>query len=68
MLNLFNTAALAEQSSFHSSFSLTASAGCDGEVMMIDKFTSPYDWVFTKLAYSSNAATAINPQWWKITL
>jgi hypothetical protein len=67
MLNLFNTAALAEQSTFRSTYSLTASAGCDGEVMMIDKIT-PYNWDKTKLVHSNYIGTASNPEWWKITL
>jgi hypothetical protein len=55
MLNLFNTAALAEQISFYSNNSKTASAGCDGEVMMIKKAT--YDWEYTKLVNSAVVGT-----------
>jgi hypothetical protein len=43
MLNLFNTAALAEQSSFFNPYSNTASTGCDGEVMEINKGTYAWD-------------------------
>ena len=59
MLNLFNTAALAEQSSFLAGHSLTASAGCDGEIMMIDR--AAYAWDNTKLINSAFVGTTIAP-------
>ena len=43
MLNLLNTAALAEQNSFFPTHSLTSSAGCDGEVMIIKRATLAFD-------------------------
>ena len=55
MANLFNNAALAEQLSIWSGHSSTAIAGCDGEVMMIDRNT--YTWVNTKLTHSGADGT-----------
>jgi hypothetical protein len=66
MLNLFNTAALAEQSSFWQGHSLTASTGCDGVVMLINEASD--DWDATKLVHSADAGTSSNHPWWKITL
>ena len=65
MLNLFNTAALAEQSTFRSDYSLTAITGCDGEVMMI---TESIQWDLTKMVHTADFDTASTPYWWKITL
>jgi hypothetical protein len=63
MLNLFNTAALAEQSSFFSTASQTASTGCDADVIMIDTGDSPssYLHINTKLVGSIVEGTDIAP-------
>ena len=59
MFNLLNTAALAEQNSFWPTHSLTSSAGCDGEVMMINR--ANLLWVPLKLINSEVDATPSAP-------
>ena len=65
MLNLLNTAALAEQSSFKATYSPTAVTGCDGDMIEINTGNPPpnYSWVFTKLTMTD----AIFPSFWKVT-
>lgn len=54
LLNLFNTAAYAEQSSFSTSNGSSAILGCDGDVIMMLTGDPPasYVWAYTKLVAS----------------
>jgi hypothetical protein len=66
LLNLFNTAAKAYQSSSSSNpaRSTTASAGCDGEVVEKDKAADNITWDFNKLVCTDVAPL---PHYWKVT-
>jgi hypothetical protein len=70
MLNLFNTAVYAEQSSYYSSHCQTATCGCDGDVIEMDTGNPPtiYSFVYNKVAVSLSPGTTNAPQFWKITL
>jgi hypothetical protein len=69
MLNLFNTAAYAEQNSFFPTACQTAACGCDGDVILIDTGNPPpnYAYVKTKRVASDGAGTPSTPQYWKVT-
>ncbi len=68
-LNLFNTAAYAEQNSFYYEICQTAACGCDGDVIYINTGNLPpnYNIVNAKLVSSDGDGTLSTPQYWKVT-
>ena len=63
MLNVLNSAALAEQNSFSNSNSQQANTACDGDVIYINTGNPPpnYSDVVTKMPVSKNTATSSTP-------
>ena len=62
-LNLFNTAAYAEQSSFLANYGVSAVVGCDGDVIEMATGDPPnsYSIVLTKLVASAVSGTPSSP-------
>jgi hypothetical protein len=65
LLNLFNTAAIAEQSSSNPDTSTTASAGCDGEVVEKNKAAASLSWDLKKLVCTEYMAPPFT-HFWKV--